>query len=749
MPRPKQRKKSGLINAVARVAITGAEAPTAETPARFEMIAYTGEAMRIGYWSDPVVVDLETADLSLPMIPALYDHIPDSDYVVGQVQSLTIASKQLVAAGLFTIDENLPPERNYAKKVLAKAKAGYQWQASVGADPSTVEEIKAGAVGVANWGREYPGPCLIGRGCKFREMSFVVLGGDRRTSVVTARIKGTAMDFETWLTSLGFDADAQAAFTDIQRANLQQLYNDEFGEDADENTEEDGTEGTGTVADQVATTPPAQTTAAARPPAVRCSSRPAPTGGNRPNAVDAENRRLAANQIRVERIQQIAKDFPNVTVKAGNRQVSLAAHAIGQNWSANQTELYAIRAARPNPASSADAVPDRVQAQIVEAAVCITAGMKMARIAASFPAEVRERVMNEATSRQYRGFGIQALMDSTIRAAGRNYHGSRKTDDFVRAALESDRMIRGSAGFTTISLSGTLGNVANKALVASYEAQQVTWKEFCAVRSHVDFKPVSRFRLDMTGAFKKVGPDGELKHVGMTETQFNNQLSTYGAIMALTRQMQINDDLGAFLEIPTGLGRMSAVRIEEAAYVTMLSNPSSFFAAGNKNLNTGGGSALGVDGLTASTTAFQNQVDPNGKPILLAPDRILLPTTLGVLGQTLFKDTTLVTDGDQLAYYVNPHAGLYRPVVSPYLNNTAIRDQDGKAISGQSNTAWYQFADPSVRAAIAVAFLNGQEMPTIEDAETDFNTLGHQWRAYHDFGIGMEDPAAVQKNAGA
>ena len=88
-------------------------------------------------------------------------------------------------------------------------------------------------------------------------------------------------------------------------------------------------------------------------------------------------------------------------------------------------------------------------------------------------------------------------------------------------------------------------------------------------------------------------------------------------------------------------------------------------------------------------------------------------------------------------------------MVSPYLNNTAIRDQDGVALSGQSSTAWYQFVNPAVRAAIVVGFLNGQETPVIEDGETDFATLGHQWRAYEDFGVGMEDPTAAVKNAGA
>ena len=756
----------------APVAITGADAPTADAPARFEMIAYTGEAMNIGFWSEPVVVDLETADLSEQRIPALYDHWAHLPDIVGQVEALAIVNKQLKASGFFTPVE---PDAsghggNKAGEVLKLARQKYQWQASVGADPARVEKIEAGAVGVANWGREYPGPCIIGRGCKFREMSFVVLGGDRKTSVMTARdrtsnrpkpIRGSAMPtFEEWLASLGFQDVAELDPT--QLANMKLIYQGEYPE-AEAPTETAPATDAPPV-DAAAVTEDDEderpVTARGRRPAVRAgANRPAPR-----DPVADMNRRAAANQTRIDRLNVIAARYGNPQITEGGRQVGFLAHAIQHNWTPDQAELVVMRASRPSPEPDrTGGAGDNYLSQIIGAAICLTAGLRPDRVAADVPAAQRERVMNEATSSQFQGYGIQGLMAATIHAAGRQYHGSRKSNDFVRAALEADRTIRASnprvaitaasQGFTTVSLSGVLGNVANKVLIASYEAQATTWPVIAAVRSYGDFKPVFSYRLDMTGAFKKVGPDGELKHVGMQETGYSNQLATYGALVALTRQMQINDDLGAFLAIPSGLGRMCAIRVEEGVYVTLLANVGSFFHANNKNLNTGAGSALSLDGLTASETAFMNQVDVNGKPILNVPDRILVPTTLGVLGNNLYKQTSIATDnvatGNALAYYENPHAGKYRPTVTPYLNNTAIRDQDGAALSGQSATAWYQFVDPAVRAALVVGFLNGQQTPTIQDAETDFATLGHQWRAFHDFGVGMEDPTAVQKNAGA
>ncbi|MBU0639071.1 MAG: hypothetical protein KKB50_09420, partial [Planctomycetes bacterium] len=48
---------------------------------------------------------------------------------------------------------------------------------------------------------------------------------------------------------------------------------------------------------------------------------------------------------------------------------------------------------------------------------------------------------------------------------------------------------------------------------------------------------------------------------------------------------------------------------------------------------------------------------------------------------------------------------------------------------------------PTDLPVIEVAFLNGQESPTIETADADFNVLGIQMRGYHDFGVALQEPS--------
>ena len=114
----------------------------------------------------------------------------------------------------------------------------------------------------------------------------------------------------------------------------------------------------------------------------------------------------------------------------------------------------------------------------------------------------------------------------------------------------------------------------------------------------------------MTGAFKfeQVGADGELKHGKLDEQKFGQRADTHGIMFALTRQMIINDDMGAFTDIPRQIGMGAAEAIADAVWTLWLSNPTqadgkAFFHADHKNYLEGADTTLTVDGLTAAEAA--------------------------------------------------------------------------------------------------------------------------------------------------
>jgi hypothetical protein len=337
---------------------------------------------------------------------------------------------------------------------------------------------------------------------------------------------------------------------------------------------------------------------------------------------------------------------------------------------------------------------------------------------------------------------IGTLLYEFIRAAGRSIRPGKIDDEVIQAAFEADRQLRAAGGFSTISLPGILGNVANKSLLDAYLAVPRVSQNFCRTANHTDFKVHTRYRMTMAGSMEQVGPDGELKHLSLGEQGYQNQLATYGGMVAMNRQQLHNDDLDALVDTSRFLGRKSAIAVEKAVFALLLSNPASFFSVGNRNLLSGGTSALSVSGITLAEQRFMDQIDEQGEPVALEPALMLVPTGLKVVAEQLYSERVVneSTTTDKPKPASNPHAGRFRPVASPYLN--------AQALAGSSTTAWYLFANPADVAALEIAYLNGVTTPTIESGETDFNTLGIQWRCYFDFGVAMQDFRAALRADG-
>ncbi|MEM6506038.1 MAG: Mu-like prophage major head subunit gpT family protein [Planctomycetota bacterium] len=448
------------------------------------------------------------------------------------------------------------------------------------------------------------------------------------------------------------------------------------------------------------------------------------------NDLDTLRTQRAAEHERIAKVEIAAKGHPGI-----------AAQAIREGWSVDRAELEVLRASRGNaPSVAADAGSE--QGTAIEAALCLSAGMRESAVAESIPEAQREQVMNAAVSRGYRGMGIQGAFRAVLAAAGES-PGMGFTDATIRAAFEANQVLQASAGgFSTISLPGILSNSATKVMLGSYDAVATTWQQFCHVGSNTNFKAAKRYRMVGMGEFKEVGPDGELKHISLAEQEYDAKVSTKGAIIALTRQMIINDDLGAFMALPAVMGRMSAIAQDKAAYTLLLSNPSSFFASGNNNYIEGASTTLSIDSLAAAEQKFTEAVDDNGEPILVMPKVLIVPPALRTTGREIVLSAYVQRDQESDR---QPTANVFTEkfdlAVSPWLGNSKI--------TGNSQTAWYLAAGPGDVACMEMSFLNGRQTPTIESGETSFDTLGMQWRAYNDFGVSMGDHRAAFKSKGA
>jgi hypothetical protein len=435
-------------------------------------------------------------------------------------------------------------------------------------------------------------------------------------------------------------------------------------------------------------------------------------------AVDEMRAQAAAETERIAAIRRQCTRMPGIELQA-----------IREGWSEQRTELECLRQARP--AVAAIHVPDNtINAAVLEAACLLSAGLS------HLDREHDTQSLDYAARRFRGGIGLQELL---LEAAWANGYTGRNFRD-SRAVLRYAFGHAVEAAFSTIDIGGILSNVANKFLLEGFFSVERTWRNICAVRNVSDFKTVTSYRLIGKDQYELVAPGGELKHGTLGNEQYTNKADTYGLMLSIDRRDIINDDLGAITTVPRKLGRGSGLKINDVFWTVFLNN-ASFFTVGNRNFLAGADTVLSIDGLTKAEVAFMDQVDSDGKPIGIMPAILLVPTALSAIGSQLFKSLELRDNTSSAKYPItNPHQGKFRVEVSRYLGNAAY--------AGNSAKAWYLLAEPTDLPVIEVAFLNGQEAPTIETAEADFTVLGVQMRGYHDFGASLQDYRGGVKSKG-
>lgn len=697
----------------------------------FDLVCYSGSVVRVGNFWHPVVVDITGAKFDKKVTPVIMDH--DTTKRVGHTAAQDIG-EQITAKAIRS------SKSKDSEEFWADLKAGYPFQCSIGATILKAEFLDDKKTATVN-GKQVTGPLVIARKSTIRELSVTVLGADSRTSVKGSHdpnnfldLELPTMNFEAWVASLGLTL---STLSPELTATLRENYKKIFPEQG---------------------TPPNNP-----------NPNPIPQvqAGGTTGTIDftAQRQAQADEALRLSEIGALALRFQglgNTEIEVDGQKFAgvgqLQAHAIKAGWSREKMELACLRNDRPQ--SSGPSIHSKTQdikADALECAILRSIAPDVPRLEMNkttgekygLETMYSPEVLQASHGKQYDGVCLHQLMDLSIQAAGQYYNGSRKSEGYMKTFLHADKQIQFSGGFTTLAVGNLLESVANKVLLASFKAQETVWQFFTGVQNLSDFKPHNMYRLGVNGAYGKVPASGELKHGELSSSKRTLQGDTYGMIISLTRRDMINDDLSAFRKIPSELGRLANLAIENAFWTLLLNDPDNFFDAANGNYVVGADSVLGIPGLTKGALAMSNFVDEFGKPILAKPDRILVGSHQEVYANQLYKDVSVINGTDTNDLSKNPHAGLFRPYASPYPNNTAIRDMDGNAFENQGLLRWWMFANPAVIAAIVVGFLNGKRTPVIESAEADFETLGMKWRSYHDWGLDYGDEQGAVEMKGA
>lgn len=657
-------------------------------------IAYSGGKMNLPGWKHPVVVDLAGMDIP-ETVPLLTNHENKTDSRVGII-SASIKDNALEISGEIVSDSK------DAQDIVAQGKAGADWQLSIGADVKECELVKSSR---SVNGQEIEGPFYHVTKSTLREVSVVAVGADAHTSMkVTANFNLSKPNIEGESMTEENKTNVSAA---DETVNTEQEKKQETAAPAAKETEAEKN--------------PEQAKAEATPAAITASATDVSA-----TAKEAAVAAVKAERERVSAIQGICNgEFPEIEKQA-----------IASGWTpevVTKKVLETIRAERPAASVniSVKAKPEGGEMRkTLEAAMSLRCGVDADTLEKSYGAQTVEAGMREMD------MPLKQLLVECMKLDGIPY--SRGFDnETIRAA------------FSSVSLPGILSNVANKKLLQSYEAQPIIATKLCSTGDLNDFKENDRFRLTDVGDLLPIAADGEIKDGGIIEESAKNQLDTYGKKFCLTRKMIINDDLGAFMKVPTAMGNRAARLIDQLFFSRLLANPTqadgkALFSSAHKNILGGASSALSAESLKKAIQLFLDQVDADGQPISVEPRYLLVPTALKHQAIELTKGATLIMSGTDNAVRpaLNVLADEHLQVVSsPYLGNSAYE--------GNSQTGWYLFGDPKTIDTWEIGFLKGKRTPTVERGETDFNTLGLWFRVYFDLGVREQDHRGMVKANGA
>ena len=675
-------------------------------------VAYSGGKMSLPGWRHPVVVDL--AGMEIPeSVPLLTNHENKTDSRIGLISAA-------VRNNVLEITGEIVSDSKDAADIIAQGKAGADWQLSIGADVKECELVKGSRE--VN-GQEVEGPFYHIKKSTLREVSVVAVGADAHTNMkVNAKFnlvnqEGETMNNKSETKSVSAVNAPNDAVSPEKKPDPEQKP----GNPANKAGEPANKPGEPEKKPDNAEKKPGQAAAEATPPAIQASA-----GDVAATAREAAQNAVKAERERISAIQAICDgEYPEIEREA-----------IAGGWTpevVTKKVLETIRAERPaaNVNISVKTAPEGGELRkTIEAAMCLRVGVSADQLEKSYGARTVEAGMAEMD------MPLKQLLIECMKLDGIPY--SRGFDnETIRAA------------FSSVSLPGILSNVANKKLLQSYEAQPIIAMKLCSTGDLNDFKENDRFRLTDVGDLLPIAADGEIKDGGLIEESAKNQLDTYGKKFCLTRKMIINDDLGAFMKVPTAMGNRAARLIDQLFFSRLLSNPAqadgkALFSTNHKNLLSGASSALSSDSLKKAIQLFLDQVDADGQPISVEPKYLLVPTALKHLAIELTQGATLIMSGTDNA--VRPALNVLsdenlQVISSPYLGNSAYE--------GSSQTGWYLFGDPKTVDTWEIGFLKGKRTPTVERGETDFNTLGLWFRVYFDLGVREQDHRGMVKANGA
>lgn len=293
----------------------------------------------------------------------------------------------------------------------------------------------------------------------------------------------------------------------------------------------------------------------------------------------------------------------------------------------------------------------------------------------------------------------------------------------------------------TSDFGSVLADVAHKSMLKGYAEAPETFDKFTKRGTLTDFKPAKRTGTGLFDSLTEVAEGAEFKYGTMGDFSESIVLATYGKLFAISRQAVINDDLGAFTDVPLKMGRAAKRTVGALVYAILQGNPAmsdgtALFHADHGNL-AGAGAAPSEATIDAGLQAMAKQKPretKDDKAVLnIQPKYLLAPVSQrSAVLRALLSEKAPDTSGGKGSQAYNTVYQAAEPIFDARL----------------TGTAWYMAADPAVFDTIEVAYLDGISEPFLEQQD-GWTVDGTEFKVRLDAGAAPNAWEGLYKNPGA
>jgi phage major head subunit gpT-like protein len=326
------------------------------------------------------------------------------------------------------------------------------------------------------------------------------------------------------------------------------------------------------------------------------------------------------------------------------------------------------------------------------------------------------------------GLSMKQIAQESVRLA-LGKHSIPKDSTVVEMAMQ-----------ITSDFASVLETTSRKQMLNGYSYAAPSYRAWTRRTTTPDFKTMTRVRLSEAPSLLKVAEGAQITIGKMSDTKESYALATYGRGVSFSRQMLINDDLGAFNDLIFQMG-VQCARMENQGVYYILNNGHAaamnmadgipiFTNATHYNSLTG---VIGNTAFDALFGAMKVQKGVDGSTILnLTPKYLIVPAAK----EATARAATMLVGPNVKASDQNWFAGRLEVVADAELDGT-------------STAMYYMAADPGIAPGIEACFLQGQEGPQIVRKVDEAGILGIQIYCFEDFAAKCVDYRPLIKSSGA